>query len=71
MSFFLLDADVANEIRVSDFAAVWDIMFANWEHGSSYLDYFVCWAFFANSIGEETYKSICVSSFPEVGTRSL
>ena len=35
MSFFLLEADVADEMLVSEFSAVWDIMFENWEHGSN------------------------------------
>ena len=63
--------DVAYEIVVSDFYSVWDTMFANWEHDSSSLDYFVWWKVFENYIGEDTSKLICVSSLISVSIRDL
>ena len=71
MSFFLLKADVAYEDGASDLSAIWGIIFTNWEHAFSYLDYFICWAVFHDSIGEDTSKFILVSLFPEVGIMAL
>ena len=46
-------------------------MFANWEHDSSYLDSFIFWTVFANSIDEETSNTIFVPLIPAVGIRAL
>ena len=69
MSFFTLEADVADEIGVGDFSTIWYIVFTKWDHSSISLDFFS--GVFKNSIGEEMSKLICVSSFSEVGIRVL
>ena len=70
LSFFILEVDVAYEVGVSDLSTVWDVMFSNWEHGSSSLGYFFCWTV-SNSIGEEMSKFIYIPSFPAVRIRDL
>ena len=38
MGFFLLEADVAGEVGLSDIYSIWYVMFENWEYGSISLD---------------------------------
>ena len=63
ISFFLLDADVADEVVVSDIYAVWDVMFANWEHGSISFDYLIRWVVLPIPLGRRRLNSfVCPRS---------
>ena len=54
MGFCLLGMDVANEVRIGDFAILMDPVFCGAKYGAGAFDSLGDWAFDANAIGKES-----------------
>jgi len=67
VSFFFLEADVADEVGIGHFAAVWNIFLAYGEKGTGAFDSFIGRSVLADSMFKESSEFIGIAFIPSFG----
>ena len=71
VSFFFLEADVADEVGIGYFAAVWNEVLADGEKGTGAFDSFVCRSVLSDSMFKESSEFIGIPFIPSVCIRAF